>query len=344
VSKAISNDLKVHLAGKLTTLATCWKLTRRDNTVFAFTDHDEDIVYGGVTYEAASGFLPTALDQSGGLSVDNLEVTAFLESAKIKEEDVVAGLFDYADVDIFLINYADTTQGILYLAGGWKLGEFRLGDHGFTAEIRSKSQLLQQQILDLYSPDCRAELGDADCGITLEPNDWQASHAYDAGEVVKATTYDGRRYVCTTAGTSGGREPAWDTTIGNSTNDNTCVWTCHDAYTKEGTVTSVDGTHPRAKFTDSGRSETSDLFSGGKLTWTSGDNNGLAMDVKEYDHAAKTFTLMLQMPKEISTGDAYKVIWACDKTRATCKDTFANLDNFRGEPLLKGFDQMVAPT
>lgn len=284
MTKTISANLKTHLAGPVTTLATLWKLTRQDTTVFAFTDHDKDIVYGGTTYEAATGFLPTALDQSGALNVDNLDVMTFFDSAKITEADVVAGLFDYADIDIVLINYESTGDGIVYLAGGWKVGEFTLGDNGFTAEVRSKSQLLQQQILDLYSPDCRAEFCDAKCGLTAA------------------------------------------------------------TYTETGTVTSVSGSYPKAVFTDTSRSEGSDVFGGGVLTWTSGNNDGIQMDVKEYNHSTKTFTLMLQMPVDIEIGDDYSVLKACDKTDGTCKNTYSNLDNFRGEPLLKGIDHVVALT
>ena len=50
--------LGVHYANELncTTLATLWKVTRLDAEVFGFTDHDKNIVFGGVTYEARSGF------------------------------------------------------------------------------------------------------------------------------------------------------------------------------------------------------------------------------------------------------------------------------------------------
>lgn len=281
--KTIGANLATHMGLEVTTLATCWKVTRQDTTVLGFTDHDQDIVYGGVTYEASSGFMPTALQQTDGLNVDNLDVTAFLDSSNISEADIVAGLYDYADLDIFLINYESTGDGIMYLAGGWKLGEFRLFDYGFGCEVRAKSQLLQQQILDLYSPDCRAEFCDAACGL------------------VAAT------------------------------------------YTVTGTVTGVDVTYPRSVFTDSSLAEASDTFAGGVLTWTSGNNNGLKQDVKALAFATDEITLMLQMPVDIEVGDDYSVLKGCDKSRDTCLNTYSNLDNFRGEPLLKGLDHMIAP-
>lgn len=57
--------------------------------------------------------------------------------------------------------------------------------------------------------------------------EWVASTAYSLNDIVKSTsaTKNGYYFKCTTAGTSGTAEPTWDTTIGNTTNDNTAVWT-----------------------------------------------------------------------------------------------------------------------
>ena len=53
--KSVSGALATHLAGAVTTLATCWRVTRTDGAVFGFTDHDRDLVVSSVTYAAASG-------------------------------------------------------------------------------------------------------------------------------------------------------------------------------------------------------------------------------------------------------------------------------------------------
>lgn len=65
--------------------------------------------------------------------------------------------------------------------------------------------------------------------ITLTPTDilpfWQASTAYSVGDLLQPTTPNGRRYRCTTAGTSDGTEPTWPTgAIGDQVVDGSCVW------------------------------------------------------------------------------------------------------------------------
>ena len=56
--------------------------------------------------------------------------------------------------------------------------------------------------------------------------DWAASTAYSLDDLVIPATQNDLVYKCTTAGTSGGAEPTFPTTISNTVADNTVVWTC----------------------------------------------------------------------------------------------------------------------
>ena len=58
------------------------------------------------------------------------------------------------------------------------------------------------------------------------PGAWQATTAYSLTDYRTPTTPNGYRYECTTAGTSGGTEPTWPTTVGGTVADGTAVWTC----------------------------------------------------------------------------------------------------------------------
>ena len=64
---------------------------------------------------------------------------------------------------------------------------------------------------------------------------WAASTAFSVGDIRRATTVQasGLWFRCTTAGTSGSSEPSWPTDIGNTTNDNTVVWTAFPSVYEE---------------------------------------------------------------------------------------------------------------
>jgi uncharacterized phage protein (TIGR02218 family) len=164
--KTISTELETHISGEVTSLATCWKLTRKDNTVFGFTSHDRDIVFESATYKASSGFTPSAIETSGALSVDNLDVDGILSADIITEKDILSGRYDLAAIEIFQVNYTDLSQGKLHLKSGI-LGEVSVHKKQFVAEIRGLTQQLSQTIGELYSPSCRATLGDGRCKVNI---------------------------------------------------------------------------------------------------------------------------------------------------------------------------------
>ena len=170
--KGSSVGLAAHLAGRTTTLATCWRVERMDGQVFGFTDHDRDLVFEGLTYAAATGYQRAAIGSRADLSVDETELTGLLDSDLITAEELRAGLWDGAEVRIFLVNHANLSHGALKLRRG-RLGEVVLQDDGsFKAELRGLTQMLQQTVGELYGPECRADLGDARCKLAITSSEW----------------------------------------------------------------------------------------------------------------------------------------------------------------------------
>lgn len=164
--KTISAALKAHLAQEVTTVATCMLVTRLDGAVFGFTDHSQDLLVSGVTYLASTGYTQSAIKTTSALNVDNLETVAWLDASSITDADMLAGLWDYAQVEIFLVNYADLTMGTMQLRKGW-LGQINTGRTAFSAELRGMMQPLQQDVGRIYTASCDADLGDARCGVNL---------------------------------------------------------------------------------------------------------------------------------------------------------------------------------
>jgi len=60
------------------------------------------------------------------------------------------------------------------------------------------------------------------------------------------------------------------------------------------------------------------------------------------DHAGATLALWQPPPESIEPGDVFVVTAACDKRFETCREKFANAENFRGFPHLPGNDFVVS--
>lgn len=162
----LPETLQASLARDVTTHATCWKVTRRDTHVQGFTDHDRPVTLEGTTYQASAGMGATAVTSSLGLKVDNLEIEGLLSDDAISESDILAGVYDYAQIDVYLVDYANPDAGAVHIKTGW-LGEITLRGGQFTGEVRGLSAALQTTIGEVYTPSCRARFGDVRCGFTL---------------------------------------------------------------------------------------------------------------------------------------------------------------------------------
>lgn len=527
--KTISNDLKSHIAQTVTTLATIWKITRTDGQSFYLTEHDVDLEVDGNTYKSASGYRRTAVSNSLGLAADNLDVHGVFDGGGITENDLRLGLFDYADVWVSLVNWSDLAQGAMKVRRG-KLGEVSINTKGmYQAELRGLTQLLSQNIIEVYTAECRVDLGSTQCKIPVQPAilgrdtavavgefyrvptktltgvDWHgiganagfglssvgegkttiegwtvlsglwnvwnfhnglspdsgstflsggASSAgsmeqitlledvglstdeIDAGTVtcdfsmkranqtaiantgriivqfrnasgailstpldttaeaispedtwvnrgftgtavpvgtrqirvqlsyakVSGTyadtsfdtmaisfhetgrtntfqdIYEDRIYEVTTAGTTAGTQPSYDTTIGNPTTDGTAVLTARDSWMRSGYVSEVQDTLNLILVVADAKA-VDDWYNHGVIALESGANVGRLQEAKTWVSASGALSLFLPLPFGVVAGNKIRIYPGCDKRLTTCQTKFNNVVNFRGFPYIPGADE-----
>lgn len=278
--------MTTHLAQECTTLAWMWKIVRTDGVEFYFTSFDQDLPFGGHTYISKAGFSPTAIQNKSDLSVDNQELSGVFDDASITVADLRAGLFDYAELYIFLVNWANADgDGAINLRRA-KLGETTSSPQGyFKAEVRGLMQLLQQVVVEIFGPSCRADLFDSRC--TLQ------KALFECTATVNVVT-DSTHF-----------------TVNSLVTPSAPYYVSNDGW-----------------------------FQYGVLQFTSGLNNGRALEIKTWNHTTNAIQLYLPAGYTIAPGDTLKLLPGCDKTLATCRDKFLNLLNMRAEPYIPGNDQV----
>jgi uncharacterized phage protein (TIGR02218 family) len=176
--RVLPAGLQSHLDSGGTTLCWRWRVTRNDGEKLGFTDHDRDLVFDGTTFEAASGFTATEIAGSVGLTVDNLDVESAVTSDRLTEDDLAAGLYDNAAIEIFRVNWADVSQRVLMRYGS--IGEVSRGRTHFKAEIRGLAHELNQPKGRVIQAACDADLGDARCTIALDDPAFKGTGAVTA--------------------------------------------------------------------------------------------------------------------------------------------------------------------
>lgn len=357
--RTIPAALQAHYQLGTLTLATLWKVTLTNGTVYGFTDHDVDITTGGLTYLARSGFAGSAVQNQTRLAVDNLQINGLLDSSTIVAADLAAGLWDFAEVQIALVNWASPGDGVDVLMRG-HLGEVSLRRGTFVAELRALSNAFAQAVGELYSPTCRARLGDARCGISMA--------AFTVTGTLSAVSADGLVLTDparTEAGPSGARA------ITGITQSTTPTVTCPAHGFVAGQIVYIAGvagmtqingqfyivkavvdannftlsvdTSAFSAYTSGGTATaqgSSGYFDYGKITMTSGASNGLSMEVKAYSPG--TITLQMALPRGVAAGDTYSLQAGCGhRFIEDCVTRFANGVNFRGEPHVPGLDKLL---
>jgi uncharacterized phage protein (TIGR02218 family) len=181
--------LQAHLDAGVTTLCRCFRIERRDGVVLGFTDHDRAIIFDGTEYEPVDG-LDASEDVSGaGFAVGGLEVLGALASDRLDPDDLIAGLFDDAEVRVHLVNWSAPAERYLLRVG--RLGEVTREDGAFRAEIRGLAARLDETRGRAFRPDCDADLGDQRCGIDLSDPEFRGEGTVTAADDRRRFTASG---------------------------------------------------------------------------------------------------------------------------------------------------------
>lgn len=151
--------------------AQCWRITRVDGTVFAYTTHDQPIISMGTTFIPCDSLRASASGQSASVNkvgAGDIEAVGLIADDGINDADLYGGLFDGASVEVFEIDW-NTPTTVKRLTRGI-VASVEHGGASYKLTVNTPGlRLSQKPLLTTYSPACRHVFGDANCGIALGP-------------------------------------------------------------------------------------------------------------------------------------------------------------------------------
>ncbi len=160
----VPDTLQAALESGVTSLCSCWIVTRSDGARFGFTDHDRDFDWQGVTCRARTGFGASECSAESGLAPDQAGLVGALDDRVLRDAELEAGLWSGALVETWRVDWsADPPEGVK--TGQGELGEVRRVDGRFEAELLGLSHRLSRVTGRVFARRCDAVLGDERCGV-----------------------------------------------------------------------------------------------------------------------------------------------------------------------------------
>lgn len=147
--------------------ATCVLVTRSDGVEQGFTSYQSDLVIDGVTYERNSNLDVSAVSSKINTGVSNFNVFGAVQTDTITAEDLLAGLYDGASIETFVVHGPDTSLGSFTIHKGF-FGEVQFGEDTHSVEVVGLSSKYKQRPLRTVLPACDvAEFGDSRCAFNI---------------------------------------------------------------------------------------------------------------------------------------------------------------------------------
>ena len=263
------------LAAKNAILCTHTKITRKDGHVVRMVDLDQISTVDGQSYYPGGGER-TAIKVTATTDADNVDITGLYKEGLIERDDLMSGLYDFAEVEIFLAFFGNPDLDIIPMVRG-VFGDVDIRSGDYTIKVEGLTHALKNTVGIFTGPTCRAFFGDSQCKINL------ADH-----------------------------------------NVKTTITAIIDPRTFSVGVSDLTN------------------YNAGLMKIASGTAAGQSGEIR----TARAGTVTTYLPFVITpkVGDMVTLIRGCNKSRATCRDVYDNLNNFRGEPDLPGTDEILSPS
>jgi uncharacterized phage protein (TIGR02218 family) len=350
-------------------------ITRKDKETLAVTDHDRAITFEGNLYRPIIFGTLSADRREGALRSGDQDAQGIIDELYITASDLDAQNYLGAEVRQVIV---DWTQPYIVLARHrrWIRKMTRTGQT-FTATLEGRAQQLQRpqagRFGGFFTTKCQYRLGGPFCkkdisdGIRIHSGETGTGSAVatatDIDSVTDTTqswavnlyapTAGQHWYVMLTGGGGGSGQirkilsntatrlfvdVPWDVTFGLAALSPYRIGRGFD-------VTHVN--RGRYEFRHNNMTGTGvgtdQYYRDGSVLFTSGANIGRVLPIADYRASDKRIVLLTPTPFDIVVGDRAIVQVGCDGLIGTCRDKFANVLNFGGDPFAPSAQQLIEP-
>ena len=153
---------RVFFDRELDTVATFWRIWRRDGVAHAFTTHDRALWFDGLSHLPTPALTPSAIRRTAGFEDDALDIEGALSHDTITAGDLEQGRFDGAAIAVGAVDWETLETQVLYRG---TIASVAREANGFAAHLRSAKAMFDVDPVPRSSPGCRARLCDQGCGL-----------------------------------------------------------------------------------------------------------------------------------------------------------------------------------
>jgi uncharacterized phage protein (TIGR02218 family) len=171
------------LAENAMTFCHCWWLIRTDGITLGLTDHDETLAFDGKTFDPSQALKMTNRRQQTGFESATGKAEGVLSHDGISEADILAGRWDKARVETWLVSWENPELRLLLDVHDFS--DIRRKDNAFVVELNGIMQRLDEVQGRRYLSTCDATLGDQRCGVNLANSAFRFSGSVQAVVDVK---------------------------------------------------------------------------------------------------------------------------------------------------------------
>jgi len=177
---------------------------------------------------------------------------------------------------------------------------------------------------------------------------WGGSFTYSRYWITKVS-YDGEQFFASITGLARWLRPRFGDVFGRTCRFNLGDDNCQAVPASSSSVVVAGMADGEAKriiraTTASLGTQADDFWNSGKVEFTSGANNGLKGEIKDYVDTNREIVLQLPMKFRVEIGDQFTITQGCNKTAQQCEDVHSNLDNFGGFQFIPTTDRVLRVT